>query len=62
MLLIAVEGVVWVGWVNPLKKENLSQKSFSDVGWRSGNLWKMISPDVKANLKRKEIKKLVAAL
>ena len=47
-------------WENPLKKENLQQKSFSDnVEWSSKKLYKMISADIKADVKQ-EIKELVA--
>ena len=40
------------GWVNQLKTENLSRKSFfsDNVEWSSKNMWK-ISADVKANKK-----------
>ena len=31
-----------------------------NVTWKSKNLWKMITADVKAKVKQKEIKKLVA--
>ena len=57
--------VRWEGvWVNPLKKENLWQKSFFsyNVEWSSKNLWKMMAADVKANIKQLEIKYLVAYL
>ena len=50
---------VW-SWMNPLKKENLRRKSFSDnVEWSSKKLWKMISTDIKTDVKQ-EIKELVA--
>ena len=53
-------GVVGV-WVNLIKKENLWQIFFSDnVEWSSKNYWKMISADVKANLKQQELKDLGA--
>ena len=53
-------GVVGV-WVNLIKKENLWQIFFSDnVEWSSKNYWKMISVDVKANLKQQELKDLGA--
>ena len=49
------------GWVNLIKKENLWQIFFSDnVEWSSKNYWKMISADVKANLKQQELKDLGA--
>ena len=43
--------VVW-SWVNPLKKKNLQWKSFSgNVEWSSKKLWKMISTDIKTDVK-----------
>ena len=55
-----IKGVgVW-SWVNPLKKENLREKSFSDnVEWSSKKLWKMISTKIKTDVKQ-EIKELGA--
>ena len=49
------------GWVNPVKKENLGWKSFfsDNIVWSSKNLWKMISADVKADIKQQEIQYLV---
>ena len=46
---------------NLLKKENSGRKSFfsDNIEWSSKNLWKMISADVKANIKQQEIKDLV---
>ena len=45
---------------NALEKGNLRQKSFSDnIEWSSKKLSKMISTDIKTNLKQ-EIKELVA--
>ena len=44
-------GFLWICW----------KIFFSDnVEWSSKNLWKMVSTDVKANLKQQEIKDLVA--
>ena len=44
-----------VDWVNPLKN------IFSDnIEWSFTNFWKMISADVKANIKQQETKDLVA--
>ena len=50
-------------WVNPLKKENSRQISFfsDNVVWSSKNYWKMISADVKSNIKEQKIKDLVTA-
>ena len=49
------------GWIKLLKKENLRRKSFSDkVGWSSKTLKKIISSDVKTDVKQK-IKEMVAA-
>ena len=46
-------------WVNPLKKEYLRQKSFSDnVESNSKKLYKIISADIKTDAKQ-EIKELV---
>ena len=36
------------------------ENCLSDVTWKSKNLWKMITADLKAKVKQKEIKKLVA--
>ena len=39
-------------WVNPLKMKICDENLFSDkVTWSSKKLWKMISVDVKANVK-----------
>ena len=48
--------------VNLLKNEKLWWKSFfaNNVEWSSKNLWKMMSADVKANIKQEEIKDMVA--
>ena len=45
-----------------VKKKKICHKNlFSDnIEWSSNNLWKIISADVKANVKQKEIKELVA--
>ena len=48
---------VW-SWMNPLKKENLRRKSFSNE-WSSKKLWKIISTDIKTDVKQ-EINKLLA--
>ena len=48
--------------VNPLKKDNLWQKSFLDkVEWSSEKLQKKIS-NVKADVKQQEIKDLVTTI
>ena len=45
-----------------LKKKNCDENLFLDnVEWSSKNLWKMMSANVKANIKQQEIKDLVAA-
>ena len=39
-------------WVNPLKKENLGRKSFSDnIEWSFKKLRKMVSTDIKTDVK-----------
>ena len=44
--------------IYPIKKENIF---FSDnVEWSSKKLWKMISPEKKADVKQQQIKELVA--
>ena len=50
------------GKVNLLKKGKFVTKIFFsyNVEWSSKNLWKMMSADVKANIKQQEIKYLVA--
>ena len=48
-------------WVNLLKRKIWDKNLFSDnVEWSSKNLWKMMSADVKANIKQQEIKDVVA--
>ena len=51
------------GLIESVKKKNLWQKCFSSdsIVWSSKNQWKMISADVKSNVKQQEIKDLVAA-
>ena len=44
------------------KEEFVTKIFFSDVTRSSNNLWKMMSADVKANIKQQEIKNLVAYL
>ena len=40
-------------WVNALEKETLSENYFSDnVEWSSEKLWKMVSPDIKTDVKQ----------
>ena len=47
-------------WMNMLKRENLWRKPFSDnVEWSSKKLWKMISTDIKTDVKQ-DTNKLVA--
>ena len=48
------------GLSESVKKEKFATKNlFSDnIEWSSKNLWKMISADVKANIKQQEIKDL----
>ena len=50
--------------VNSLKKESLRQKIFfsDNDEWSSNNLWKIMSADVKDNIKQQEIKNLAAYL
>ena len=50
--------------VNSLKKESLRQKIFfsDNDEWSSNNLWKIMSADVKDNIKQQKIKNLAAYL
>ena len=50
--------------VNSLEKESLRQKIFfsDNDEWSSNNLWKIMSADVKDNIKQQEIKNLAAYL
>ena len=51
-----------MGLSESVKKEKLWWKSFLDnVELSSKNKWKMMSANVKANIKQQEIKDLVAA-
>ena len=48
-------------WIHQ-KRKTSDKNLFSDnVKWSSKNLWKMIYVDVRAKIKQKEIKELVAA-
>ena len=56
-LVVGGGGVAVGDWVNPLKNENLWQKSFffsDNVERSSKNMWKMIFDDVKANKNNKK--------
>ena len=50
------------GFSESVKKWKIETKIFfsDNVEWSSKNLWKMMSADVKANIKQQEIKDLVA--
>ena len=47
--------------MNPLKKKNIRDEIFfwDNIEWSCKNLWKIISADVKANIKQQEIKDLM---
>ena len=61
---MAVKAVRVGGLSESVKKgESMTKIFFSDnVEWSSKNLWKMMSADVKANIKQQEVKDLLGYL
>ena len=58
--ILAIKRVGSVELSESVKKEDLPRKSFSEnVEWSSKKFWKMISPNIKTDVKQ-EINKLVA--